>query len=554
MALRPLLRPLLLAAALFSSIAAPLHAEETQRYLIAPRKAASASRLRIASDAIAASARHRVRTFNSVDAFAADLTPSEASALAAAGDLIVEQVVPRYALDLEARFDGSRALAVESGTAQDVPWGISAIHAAQVWPFTRGEQVNVVVVDTGIDILHPDLGQAYAGGFNAVKPGELPVDDHGHGTHVAGTIAAANNGFGVVGVAPRVKLWAVKALDADGEGSSEEFVAALEWTIAKARATGGRWIVNASLGAARYSEIEERAVGNVADAGIVVVAAAGNDGTATVMYPAGYRGAIAVGAVTQNGGRAVFSSFGSGLALLAPGAAVRSTLMHGRVVSLNVKNSDGTIFPAWRIGGSPYASVTGKVYDCGVGEPHEFPAGVRGNIALVRRGKYSFRELARNANEAAAGAVIIVTYANDLTGPYNWSFLSKEPDPEWDGYNYPLAVGVHYGVGESILRNDSRYTVDYATYLYGAMSGTSMAAPHVTGTAALMLSLAPELPASSVASILRYTARDMYAPGWDPESGWGALDALSAAQWVAPEKFGVPPPKPPKQGRRRSVR
>ncbi|HEX8255885.1 MAG TPA: S8 family serine peptidase, partial [Thermoanaerobaculia bacterium] len=380
-----------------------------------------------------------------------------------------------------------------------------------------------------------------------------------HGTHVAGTIAAADNAFGVVGVAPRVKLWSAKVLDRNGDGSSEELVAAFAWTIEKARTAGGRWVVNLSIGGPDYSAIEERAAIDMIAAGIVVIAGAGNGGTEagefpTVMFPAGYRGVIAVGATNKNGGRAPFSSYGGGLALMAPGAAIRSTLRHGHFVTVEVKTTDGTTTPAWRIEGASYGSVTGKVYDCGVGDPENFPAAVRDNIALVRRGKHNFRELARNARDAGAAAVIIATYPDDVNGPYEWSFRPDPPDPAWDGYVFPVAVGMQHAAAEAILQSANDYTIDHITHLYGTMNGTSMSAPHVSGTAALLLSLAPELTPSWISAILRYTARDMDAPGWDAKTGAGAVDALKAAQWVAPETFGVPPQTPPKQGRRRSVR
>src|SRR6185295_11718477 len=124
-----------------------------------------------------------------------------------------------------------RADSLPDGTdvPQVTPWGLTMVHAPDVWVATRGENVNVAVLDTGIDATHPDLKDAYAGGYNTFDASKPPVDGHRHGTHVSGTIAAADNAFGVVGVAPHVKLWAVKVLADDGVGTNENIVAGFDW-------------------------------------------------------------------------------------------------------------------------------------------------------------------------------------------------------------------------------------------------------------------------------------------------------------------------------------
>ncbi|MBI5202485.1 MAG: S8 family serine peptidase, partial [Elusimicrobia bacterium] len=98
-------------------------------------------------------------------------------------------------------------------TIGEQPWGIRRVNAPAAWAKTQGAGVRVAVVDTGIDMKHPDLAANYAGGYNATGDG-APMDDNGHGTHVAGTIAAVKDEKGVVGVAPKAKLYAVKVLDA----------------------------------------------------------------------------------------------------------------------------------------------------------------------------------------------------------------------------------------------------------------------------------------------------------------------------------------------------
>lgn len=548
------LRLFVLGLALLGSLA--LAAEETQRYIVMTRKGASTSRMRTAANAIAGP-QHRLRVMPNVNAFAADLTAEQVAELRSSSELMVEPVVKRYALDA-----GMPRLPLLPGAngviapaPQEVPWGITRIHAAPVWEVTKGENVNVVVADTGVDGTHPDLVHAYKGGYNALEPSKPQIDGHRHGTHVAGTIAAANNAIGVVGVAPAVKLWAVKVLADDGEGTNEAIINSLDWTIQKTRDLGGTWIVNMSLGSTLYSAPEEAAFSDAIGEGIVVIAAVGNLGMDLVKYPAAYPGVIGVGATTTTDDRADFSGFGRGLQIMAPGKDVRSTIIPGYDYHVSVTPvGTSAVAGTWRLIGAPYATATGHVIDCGIGDPEMFPESVRGQIALVRRGKWKFRELARNAKNAGAAAVLIETYSTDLAGANIWSLYPEVPDSQWDGYEFPLAVGVRYSTGEALLTQGAPVTVTHDTNIYGIMNGTSMATPHVTGVVALMLSLNPDLNLAQIEHILRHTADDLEEDGWDYHTGYGVVDALKAAQWVAPERFGVPPPPYPQPGRRRSVR
>jgi len=532
----------------------PLLAAERQRYLVAsPKGGASVAKLHVTSDAVEVAERH-VRTFRNIDAFAADLTAEEAADLRTSSGMLVEPILEREALD-----DGSTAARSDSSTddgrdvAQTTPWGLLNIHAPDVWKVTRGENVNVAVLDTGIDATHPDLADAYAGGYNTFDATKAPVDGHRHGTHVAGTIAAADNAFGVVGVAPHVKIWAVKVLDDEGKGSNETIVAGFDWVVEKAKTTQGRWAMNLSLGSNLPSEIEQLAVERAISANIVVVASAGNRAIDELKYPAKYRGVIAVGATDDQNKRAPFSSYGLGLTIMAPGAEVTSTFIKGVEVSADVKAGAKTL-EAWRVNGSPYDSVTAKIVDCSYGEPADFPWDIAGRVALIRRGKLKFREMARNAKQAGAAALIIETYEEDRAPSGGWTMIPVEPDAEWENYEFPLTVGVLYETGEKLLQDGGNVTVDYRTARYGTMNGTSMASPHVTGTVALLLSVDPTLPVAQVDYVLRMTARDIYGSGWDYESAWGIIDAFAAAKFVAPEKFGVPPTPIPLSPHRRASR
>ncbi|HYH08559.1 MAG TPA: S8 family serine peptidase [Thermoanaerobaculia bacterium] len=536
----------------------PLLAAETQRYLVSTRGGTKATaRTRVASNA-ALAAERQVRTFRNVNAFAANLTAEEVAELRQSGDVIVEPVIERSLDSADLAGFPARVRTNEEVTPQadpqEIPWGLQMIHAKDVWNVTRGENVNVVVMDTGIDYSHPDLQDAYVGGYNVFDPSKTPMDGHRHGTHVAGTIAAADNDFGVIGVAPKVKLWGVKVLADDGRGTNETVAAGFDWVMSKQKELGGRWVINLSLGSTIASEIEERAVSDTLSQDIVIVASAGNRSIDALKYPAKYPGVIAVGAIDINSEKAYFSSYGVGLTIMAPGVDVRSTIIKGIQESTDIRTSN-ELLEAWRVTGSPYASVTARVLDCGIGLPTDFPWDIRGKIALIRRSSgMSFREKVRNAHEAGAAAVIIATFEEDRAPSGDWTLPPLTPDPFWESYPFPLTVGTYYETGEKLAKSSSPITVSHRTALYGEMDGTSMAAPHVTGTVALMLSAAPDLAVAQIDYVLRHSAHDIDVSGWDYNTAWGIVDAFAAAKWVAPQKFGVSPPPPVVSPKRRAVR
>lgn len=210
---------------------------------------------------------------------------------------------------------------------QTVPYGIPQVKADQVHSTgVTGQGVKVAVLDTGIDPNHEDLN--VRGGVSFV--GGNYSDRNGHGTHVAGTIAALDNGIGVIGVAPDAELYAVKVLDNSGSGSYSGIAQGIEWAV-----DNGMDVINMSLGGSADSEVLRSAVQYAYNSGVVVVAAAGNSGAGsdTVGYPAKYPEAIAVAAVDSNNNRASFSSTGPAVELSAPGVSVLSTVPRNRYAS-----------------------------------------------------------------------------------------------------------------------------------------------------------------------------------------------------------------------------
>lgn len=202
--------------------------------------------------------------------------------------------------------------------AQSVPWGIKRVNAAGAWTVTRGQGVKVAVIDTGVDGKHSDLAANMAGGWNAITKGDDYTDDHGHGTHVAGTIAALDNDMAVVGVAPSVALYGVKVLDANGSGTFDDVIAGMEWCV-----TNKMQVANMSLGASRGNPSLQAAVEKMTAAGVAVIAAAGNSGRA-VGFPAAYPDALAIAASDSGDKVAYFSSRGPEVDYIAPGVSVDS--------------------------------------------------------------------------------------------------------------------------------------------------------------------------------------------------------------------------------------
>jgi len=210
---------------------------------------------------------------------------------------------------------------------QTIPWGISRVGANLAWPQTTGAGIKVAVVDTGIDLSHPDL-KVY-GGYNAIYPAKTAADDNGHGTHVAGIIAALNNSVGVVGMGPQINLYAVKVLDRRGSGYVSDIIEGLDWAI-----QNGIQVVNMSLGTNSDVQSFHDAITRARNAGIVLVAAAGNDGAA-VDYPGAYPEVIAVAATDSANNVAYWSSRGPEVDLAAPGVSIYSTYKGGTYKTLS---------------------------------------------------------------------------------------------------------------------------------------------------------------------------------------------------------------------------
>jgi subtilisin len=206
-----------------------------------------------------------------------------------------------------------------------VPSGIRLLRVPSVWNRSSGERVKIGVIDTGVDFQHPDLQSALYSGINLVNPHTLPYDDNGHGTHIAGTIAASGR-WGMVGIAPRAQIYPVKAFDHNGSAYVSDIIQGIDWCV-----QNGMHIINMSFGMRKRSESMLEAVRNAARAGVVIVASSGNDGkSGYVDYPARFTQTISVGAIDKSGKIAPFSNRGKRIDVLAPGERVLSTWPHRR--------------------------------------------------------------------------------------------------------------------------------------------------------------------------------------------------------------------------------
>ncbi|MFC0215475.1 S8 family serine peptidase [Paenibacillus chartarius] len=213
-----------------------------------------------------------------------------------------------------------------------IPWGVNQIRAPQAWRRATGHNVRVGVIDTGIDPSHPDLRRCIGRGINLVNRSIPPLDDNGHGTHIAGTIAGAGlQQNGVIGVAPRATIHAVKAFDSNGSAYVSDIIAGIDWCV-----QNDLDIINMSFGMKSYNKSLELAVLNAFRSGKIIVASSGNDGRRSFIdYPARFPQVISVGATTRANKVAPFTNRGRRIDIFAPGENVYSAWLHGKYHELS---------------------------------------------------------------------------------------------------------------------------------------------------------------------------------------------------------------------------
>ncbi|WP_258831246.1 S8 family peptidase [Peribacillus frigoritolerans] len=227
----------------------------------------------------------------------------------------------------------------EIEAVSEVPKGIELIAAPKIWEKSKGKGITVAILDTGCDVNHPDLSERIIGGRNFTGDDngnpDVYTDYNGHGTHVAGTIAAVHNNTGVVGVAPEASLLILKVLDKNGSGQYDWIINGINYAVEQ-KAN----IISMSLGGSEDVSELHQAIQNAIAKQILVVCAAGNEGdgrdsTDELGYPACYNEVISVGAINLQRRSSEFSNSNNEVDLVAPGEEILSTYLNGKYAKLS---------------------------------------------------------------------------------------------------------------------------------------------------------------------------------------------------------------------------
>jgi serine protease len=395
----------------------------------------------------------------------------------------------------------------------ELTWGIKAIAADKAWMNTKGKGARVLVLDTGVDATHPDLINRFEKGENFMG-GTSYADDVGHGTHTSGTVLADGVGSGLMGVAPEARLLMAKVCASYG-CSTAGIVEGVEWGIAEKVD-----VMNLSLGGPGLSPSASQAYAKAEKAGVVVVAASGNDGTGKVSFPAAIKTVIAVGALNPDLTKASFSQWGPELDVVAPGVNVLSSVPQGTgregLVAADFGNGPeelaNTVF---QNSNSGLNTVVGETVYCGLGKAADFTGkNLSGKIALIERGEINFAEKVDNALAAKAAGVLI----------YN-----NEPGLISGGLQNPVKIPVlmiEQTVGKAMVAQATPVTAEIGIVPsdYASFQGTSMASPHVAGLAALVKSINPALTALQVRELIMNSSHPLL-PNANNEFGAGVVDA-----------------------------
>lgn len=423
-------------------------------------------------------------------------------------------------------------------TQQITPYGFYQAQADQV-TFNPNAGMKVCVIDSGLDASNPDFLWDKVTGDNDSGTGNWFEAGGEHGTHVAGTIGAADNSFGVIGMAPGVDMHIIKVFNADGWGYSSDLAKA-----AQLCSDAGANIINMSLGGGGANSTEENAFEAFKAAGGLVVAAAGNDGNSVRSYPAGYSAVMMIGANDANNAIADFSQFpscttGRGkrvttdeticVEATAGGVDTLSTFPAGLATTSNL-TADGGVFASSAMENT--GSIAQQTYFMGTAEATD--AGANGKICVIDRGNVSFFDKVNNCEQSGGvGAVIINNEPGILYGTLGDTNTTSIP-----------AVGAALE-DRSALLAASTMDISIGSSDYGFLSGTSMATPTVAGIAALVWSNHPNCTGEDIRNALKQTALDGGTSGKDVYFGYGIVQAAAADAYLTANACGGVEPPPP---------
>jgi subtilisin family serine protease len=423
---------------------------------------------------------------------------------------------------------------------ETLPYGIQMVQADLV-ASTNAANRKVCIIDSGYSQQHADLKDAITGEVSFdddAGSGTWDADSCGHGTHVAGIVAAlAGNGLGVVGANPGVRLHIVKVFgDDDLPGGnclwtySSRLVAALNKCVA-----AGANVVSMSLVGTRPNFTERRAFREARRAGVLLIAAAGNDGSNRKAFPAGYPTVVSVAALDADELVAGFSQKNNDVELAAPGVSVLSTVPF---VSQQTLTADGITWSGVHVDGTAStAGISGPLVNGGYCDSSPGPGAWAGMVVLCQRGANFFDQ--KVATVIGGGGVAAVIYNNIASDPACGLFR-----PTVVPFTFPIpAIGLTCADGAAAMAHlgSSGQVVSQVAYPgsgYANASGTSMAVPHVSAVAALIWSCHPSLSNADILGALRSTARDLGDPGRDPASGIGVIQARTALLSLGPLPAG----------------
>ena len=258
----------------------------------------------------------------------------------------------------------------------DRQWHMEMVGANEAWDYATGKDVIVAVIDTGVayedkkGLWAPDLQRTrFVAGYDFVNGDAIAADDHGHGTHCAGTIAqSTNNEIGVAGLAPDCKIMPLKVLSAGGWGTTKDIARAIRWA-----ADNGAHVLSLSLGGGGYSKVMADAVAHARSKGCMVVCAAGNGGRRRVEYPAAYPGATAVASVGKTGKPAFYTSYGPQVFIAAPGGDKKNGADGGVLQNtIDHKRPGKSMYAFWQGTSMATPHVAGAcalLYELGITDP-----------------------------------------------------------------------------------------------------------------------------------------------------------------------------------------
>ncbi len=432
-----------------------------------------------------------------------------------------------------------------SGTNETTPYGIQMVQADQVSDQHAANR-RICIIDSGYKDAHEDLMDRTSGHVTAstnAGSGDPYRDYDSHGTHVAGTIAALRNGVGVVGVLPsgNINLHIVKVFGDDGAWAYSSDLAS---ALTECRNAGSN-VVSMSLGGPSASSLEQNAFNNAYSAGVLTIAAAGNDGTTATSYPAGYSTVVSVAAVDNTEAVADFSQKNADVEIAAPGVNVLSSTSYKPTSTLTV---GGTTYSGHEV---EYAAtstgVSGTLADGGLCDTTGGGA-FSGKVVLCARGSISFYDKVRNVQTGGGAAAVIYNnvageelYAT--LGEGNTSTIPAIGLTQADGQAALASVGL-----PSTVHNFKDHTFNDQ---YAGMNGTSMATPHVSAVAALIWSYNTSWTNQQVRDAMNATAKDKGTTGRDTSFGFGIVQAQSALTYLQSPPAG---PNAPSNLRVTSIR